>query len=79
MVGVPFSLPYAPLPPDWPARLADVADRVVLGTDFPNIPYPYAEQLRAIAGWAAADDRLGDAFLRSVLHDAPARLLSAPR
>ena len=66
-------------PPDWPARLADVADRVVLGTDFPNIPYPYAEQLRAIAGWAAADDRLGDAFLRSVLHDAPARLLSAPR
>ena len=52
---------YAPLPPDWPARLADVADRVVLGTDFPNIPYPYAEQLRAIAGWAAADDRLGDA------------------
>jgi uncharacterized protein len=79
MVGVSFSLPYAPLPPDWPARLADVADRVVLGTDFPNIPYPYAEQLRAIAGWAAADDRLGDAFLRSVLHDAPARLLSAPR
>ena len=61
MVGVPFSLAYAPLPPDWPARLAAVADRVVLGTDFPNIPYPYAEQLRAIAGWAAADDRLGDA------------------
>ena len=55
---------YAPLPPDWPARLADVADRVVLGTDFPNIPYPYAEQLRAIAGWAAADDRLGVPFLR---------------
>ena len=79
MVGVPFSLPFAPLPPDWPARLAAVADRVVLGTDFPNIPYPYAEQLRAITGWAAADDRLGDAFLRSVLHDAPARLLSAPR
>jgi len=53
----------------------------VLGTDFPNIPYPYAEQLRAIAGWAAADDRLGEPFLRSVLHDAPARLLgvTAPR
>jgi uncharacterized protein len=81
MVGVPFSLSYAPLPDDWPARLAAVADRVVLGTDFPNIPYPYAEQLRAIAGWAAADDRLGTPFLRSVLHDAPARLLAttAPR
>jgi predicted TIM-barrel fold metal-dependent hydrolase len=77
MVGVPFSLAYAPLPDDWPARLAAVADRVVLGTDFPNIPYPYAEQLRAIAGWAAADDRLGTPFLRSVLYDAPARLLGA--
>ena len=81
MVGTPFTEGFAPLPADWPARIADLAGdgRVVLGTDFPNIPYPYAEQLRAIAGWAAADDRLGDAFLRSVLHDAPARLLSAPR
>ena len=78
MVGVPFSRSYAPLPDDWPARLVAVADRVVLGTDFPNIPYPYAEQLRAIAGWAAADDRLGTPFLHSVLYDAPARLLGVP-
>ena len=63
---------------DWAARLVDVADRVVLGTDFPNIPYAYAEQVTAIAGWAAADDRLGPSFLRSVLHDAPARLLGEP-
>ncbi len=69
---------YGPLPDDWPARLVAVADRVVLGTDFPNIPYAYAEQLRAIAGWAAADERLGAPFLRSVLHDAPARLLGEP-
>ena len=70
-----------PAPARLAARLVDVADRVVLGTDFPNIPYPYAEQVRAIAGWAAADDRLGEPFLRSVLHDAPARLLgeTAPR
>jgi len=78
MVGVPFSWRIAPLPEDWAARLAAVADRVVLGSDFPNIPYAYAEQLRAIAGWAAADDRLGAGFLRSVLHDAPARLLGEP-
>ena len=75
MVGTAFSEAFAPLPGDWPARLAGVADRVVLGSDFPNIPYAYAEQVRAIAGWAAADDRLGAPFLRSVLHDAPARLL----
>nr|WP_219412739.1 amidohydrolase family protein [Pseudonocardia nigra] len=75
MVGTPFSERFAPLPPDWIARLADVADRVVFGSDFPNIPYAYAEQVAAVAGWAAADDRLGAAFLRSVLHDAPARLI----
>jgi predicted TIM-barrel fold metal-dependent hydrolase len=75
MVGTAFSQQFAPLPADWPARLADVSERVVFGSDFPNIPYPYAEQVRAVAGWAAADDRLGPAFLRSALHAAPARLL----
>jgi uncharacterized protein len=76
MVGTPFAQRFAPLPPDWPARLGEVADRVVFGSDFPNIPYPYAEQVRAVAQWAAADDRLGVAFLRSVLHTTPARLLA---
>jgi predicted TIM-barrel fold metal-dependent hydrolase len=75
MVGTPFVERITPLPADWPSQLAEVSDRVVLGTDFPQIPYPYAEQLRAIAGWAAADERLGVEFLRSVLHDTPARLL----
>ena len=75
MVGTAFTEDFAPLPADWARRLADVADRVALGTDFANIPYPYAEQLAAIAGWAAADDRLGADFLRAVCHDTPARLL----
>jgi len=75
MVGVPFGQDFSPLPPDWPARLADIGDRVVLGTDFPNIPYDYATQLRAVASWAEADPRLGEPFLRRVLHDTPARLL----
>jgi predicted TIM-barrel fold metal-dependent hydrolase len=75
MVGTEFSEAMAPLPADWAARLVDVADRVALGSDFPNIPYPYAEQLAAIESWAEADDRLGEPFLRAVLHDTPARLL----
>jgi len=75
MVGTAFTERFAPLPSDWPARLVDVADRVALGTDFPNIPYPYEEQLAAVRSWAATDDRLGDAFLQAVLHDTPARLL----
>ncbi|KOX25560.1 hydrolase [Saccharothrix sp. NRRL B-16348] len=75
MVGVPFTEARAALPGDWAARLVDVADRVVLGSDFPNIPYDYSAQLNAIEGWAAADDRLGEPFLRAVLHDNGARLL----
>ncbi|MGW5055213.1 amidohydrolase family protein [Actinokineospora sp. NPDC004072] len=74
MVGVGFTTPIAPLPADWADRLAAHPDRVVLGTDFPSIPYPYAEQIEAIAGWAE-DPRLGAGFLRAVLHDTPARLL----
>jgi uncharacterized protein len=79
MVGTPYSEQMAPLPADWAAQLVDVADRVVFGSDFPNIPYAYAEQVRAVAGWSAADDRLGEGFLRSVLYDAPSRLLGVER
>ncbi|KFU76232.1 hypothetical protein SAMN04489729_3577 [Amycolatopsis lurida] len=75
MVGVEFTSRGNPLPRDWTDLLAEFPDRVVLGTDFPNIPYSYATQLQAIAGWAA-DDRLGEPFLRAVLHDTPAKLLS---
>lgn len=74
MVGVPFTEKMMPSPPDWADLVAECADRIVLGTDFPNIPYSYSTQLKAIAGWAE-DPRLGDAFLRSVLHDTPAKLL----
>lgn len=76
MVGVPFNMASTSLPEDWAARLAGVADRVALGTDFPSIPYDYATQLRAIASWAASDDRLGESFLRTVLWETPRRLLA---
>ena len=75
MVGTPYSERMAPLPAGWASSLPEFADRVVLGTDFPNIPYAYVEQLAAIQGWAAADDRLGLGFLRAVLHDTPSALL----
>lgn len=75
MVGTAFTERTTPVPADWAARLVDVADRVVYGSDFPNIPYGAHEQVAAVAGWAAADDRLGADFLRAVLYDTPARLL----
>jgi len=61
MIGVPFTDRFSPLPADWPARLAGIGDRVVLGTDFPNIPYPYATQLDALQRF-----ELGDQWLRDV-------------
>ena len=76
MVGTPFSEAMAPLPADWAARLGDVGDRIVLRTDFPNIPYPYTEQLDAIERWSRAPG-LGKPFLRAVLRENGLRLLSS--
>ncbi len=64
---------FAPLPADLAPRLADVADRVVLGTDFPTIPYPYAHQIEALHRL-----ELGADWMRAVLHDNGARLLGRP-
>ncbi|WP_030292440.1 amidohydrolase family protein [Streptomyces katrae] len=50
-------------------RLADLGDRILLGTDFPNIPYPYEHQLEALERLG-----LGDDWLRAVCHDNGARL-----
>ena len=59
----------APFPTSLFQRLRDVGDRVLLGTDFPNIPYPYAHQLESIE---ALD--LGDDWLRAVCWDNGVRL-----
>lgn len=70
MAATDFSNRFAPLPPGYPARLAALRDKVVLGSDFPSIPYPYAHQLQALSRLD-----LGDAWLRSVLWTNGARLL----
>jgi uncharacterized protein len=71
MAFTPFTEAFAPFPADLRPRLRDLGDRIVLGSDFPNIPYPYATQLDALA---ALD--LGDDWLRGVLWGNPARLLN---
>nr|WP_099344117.1 MULTISPECIES: amidohydrolase family protein [unclassified Actinoplanes] len=70
MVFTEFTSRYAPFPAALVPRLADLGDRIVLGSDFPNIPYAYAHQIEVL-------DRLGlgDDWLRAVLHDNGARLL----
>jgi predicted TIM-barrel fold metal-dependent hydrolase len=59
----------APFPAGELPRLRDLGDRVLLGTDFPNIPYAYPDALEALE--AAG---LGAAWLRAVCQDNPARL-----
>ncbi len=56
-------------------RLRDLGERgrILLGTDFPNIPYPYAHQLQVLAGLG-----FGDAWLREVCWHAAARLFGVP-
>jgi predicted TIM-barrel fold metal-dependent hydrolase len=51
-------------------RLAPLADRIVLGTDFPNLPYDYAHQLEVLLRLD-----LGEDWLRRVLWHNGARLL----
>jgi predicted TIM-barrel fold metal-dependent hydrolase len=65
----------APLPPRLLPRIRDLglAGRVVLGSDFPTIPYPYAHQLESLARL-----NLGDPWLRAVCWDNPVRLLGLP-
>jgi predicted TIM-barrel fold metal-dependent hydrolase len=60
----------APYPRDLLPRLAGLADRVLLGTDFPNIPYPYAHQLEVLERLD-----LGPEWLRKVCWENAAALL----
>ena len=71
MAFTPFIEDGAPFPAAELPRLRDLGDRVLLGTDFPNIPYPYPDALESLerAG-------LGAAWLRAVCHDNAAGLFA---
>ncbi len=71
MVFTDFFYPY---PADLLPRLVDLQERVLLGSDFPTIPYPYAHQLE---GLARLD--LGDDWLRAVCWENGARLFGVTR
>lgn len=60
MVGTRFMDDLAPLGRDMIRELGDLQDKVVLGTDFPNIPYAYAEQLAALERFGLGPDWLRD-------------------
>ncbi|GAA0488568.1 amidohydrolase family protein [Streptomyces sp. NPDC046215] len=69
MAFTDFSEQAAPFPAGALPLLADLQDRVLFGSDFPNLPYPYLHALESLARLG-----LGDAWLRAVCHDNAARL-----
>jgi predicted TIM-barrel fold metal-dependent hydrolase len=66
MVFTDFFEAGAPFPSALLPRLVELADRVVLGSDFPNIPYNYAHQLEALERLRDKEPRLDDDWLRAV-------------
>ncbi|HEX9032314.1 MAG TPA: amidohydrolase family protein [Streptosporangiaceae bacterium] len=70
MAFTDFMQQIAPFPVSLLPRLAAAADRILLGSDFPSIPYPYLSQLEALGALG-----LGDDWLRAVCYGNAARLL----
>ena len=62
------NLEFCPL-----ARELGMAGKILLGSDFPNLPYPYARQLAGLARIG-----LGDDWLRRVCWDNPVALFGLP-
>lgn len=69
MVFTDFSEWVTPFPVDEHPRLVGLRDRILFGSDFPNIPYPYAHALESLARLD-----LGDDWLRAVCHHNATRL-----
>lgn len=69
MVFTEFTEQRDPFPPDLRPALQELSDKVLFGSDFPNIPYSYHHALHSIV---ALD--LGDQWCRKVLHDNAAAL-----
>jgi uncharacterized protein len=59
----------APSDPADSDRLRDLGDRILFGSDFPNIPYPYVHALDAVARLGIGDD-----WVRAVCHDNAVRV-----
>ncbi|MBL1108849.1 amidohydrolase [Streptomyces sp. 5-8] len=69
MAFTDFTEGFMPFPRRALPRLAELGDRFLLGSDFPNLPYPYVHQLHALERLD-----LGTDWLRAVCHDNAALL-----
>ena len=62
-----------PAPRGYPQTLTNLRDKVVLGTDFPSIPYSYSHQIEALVEWGMDDE-----WMRGALWHTPRRLVGLP-
>jgi uncharacterized protein len=72
MAFTPFVDELMPFPPSQLNRLRDLGDRILFGSDFPNIPYSYADAMRSLTRLPGVDD----AWLRGVFYENAAALFS---
>lgn len=70
MAFTPFVEEVMPFPSAQRNRLRDLGHRILFGSDFPNIPYSYADAMRSLTRLPGIDD----AWLRAVFHDNAAAL-----
>lgn len=76
MAFTPFVEEVMPFPSSQLDRLRQLGDRILFGSDFPNIPYGYVDAMRALTTLPGIDDE----WLRAVLYHNAAALFypSAP-
>jgi uncharacterized protein len=72
MAFTPFVDELMPFPSSQLNRLRDLGDRILFGSDFPNIPYSYADAMRSLTRLPGVDD----AWLRGVFYENAAALFS---
>ena len=70
MAFTPFVEETVPFPPPQFDRLRQLGDRILFGSDFPNIPYGYVDAMRAITRLPDIDDD----WLRKVFYENAAAL-----
>ena len=75
MIFTDFFDQFAPFPAGGRplARELGLAGKILLGSDFPNIPYPYARQLAGLTRLG-----FGDAWLRAVCWENPVAIFGDP-
>lgn len=70
MAFTPFIDEVMPFPPSQLHRLQQLGDRILFGSDFPNIPYRYADAMEWITDLPGIDDK----WLRGVFYENAATL-----